>query len=462
MSHSGELGSATNFLARVSAPLQSIELALDEPEDAKEWRSLWLTVSRQFKNSLRSIIISPSNNSRFTDLIRSTSRGDNVARRLRLDGLENTEHSRVVFPHLTRFEVDLPESRLFLDQDLQHLATACPNLEIVKLCPLSRWPIAHGPPKVTLTGVALLTAGCERLHTLHVPVHAFRTDNSSLFEIETSSRSLSTLHLGHSWVDDPLGVAIHLSHFAPYLDNLKFFREKNRPGYVEAHSVGWQSVSEFLPQLQQLRLQERSHVQPIGYLRNAVEPSDPAFAPSYLRLPGTPPLRKTVSRAIQATPPTRDSAAQTKILVRHKNISTKPVPDEMRSMGVDARPYVRHESIDARPVVHEQSVEAQPLLISKIVETLPIPEKVTMSVGTSPIEEKVEEDLVSDRRPPSGLLAQSGDYLAQIVRAVTPPILLRLLNLFNFWSMFMNHPQNPSPQNGSVIGMSSLRSSFLL
>ncbi|EJD03704.1 uncharacterized protein FOMMEDRAFT_167038 [Fomitiporia mediterranea MF3/22] len=443
LSISGELGSATNFLARVSAPLESIELALDEPDNEKEWRSLWLTVSRQFKNSLRSIVISPSSNSRFVDLIRSTTRGDNSARRLRLDGLVNTENSRVIFPQLTHFEVDLPQSRIFLDEDLQHLATACPKLQIVKLCPLSRWPLPYGPPKVTLTGLALLTAGCEQLHTLHIPIHAHRTDNRTLFEIETSSRSLTTLHLGHSWVDDPLNVAIHISHFAPYLENLKFFREKNRPGYVEAHCSGWQRVSEILPQLQQLRLHERSHGQTTGFTSRPAAPSDPASSPSFMRLPGTPPLRKTVTRAVQATPVTKEFAIQTKVNVRHKGISTKPVPSEMRDEGIDARPFVRDEIVQARPTMHEQAVEAQPLLVSKLVETLVIPDKVTADASTSPIREKFEEDTTSNDESssaPSGYLARSADYLTQIVHAVSPPIFLRLFSLFNLWAIFRIQP----------------------
>lgn len=378
-------------------------------------------------------------------MIRSTTRGENVARRLRLEGLENTEHSRIVFPYLTRFEVDLTESRILHDQDLQHLATACPNLEIAKLCPLARWPIAFGPPKATLTGLALLTAGCQRLHTLHIPVHAFKNDDRSLFEIETSSSSLATLHLGHSWVDDPLSVAIHLSHFAPYLETLKFFREKNRPGYVEAHSLGWQRVSEILPQLQQLRLHERSHTQPTDFVRRVSAPSDPSSSPSYMRLPGTPPLRKSVTRAVQATPSIREFAIQTKVNVRHKNISTKPVPSDMRERGVEARPFTRSEMIDARPKVHEQAVEAQPLVVSKLVETLPIPEKVTANASTSPIRERFEEEQVSDRRPDpasSGHLARTSEYVAQFLHAISPPILMRLFSILSFWSAFRAQPES--------------------
>lgn len=397
---------------------------------------MWLSISKQFKGGLRSLVISPSGNSKFADLIRSTTRGETSARRLRLDALRNTEQSKVVFPFLTRFEVDLPQSRIIFDQDVQHLAAACPNLEVLKLCPLSRWPISFGPPKVTLSGLALLTAGCPRLHTLHLPIHAFRTDNPTLFEIETSSRSLSTLHLGHSWVDDPLNVAIHISHFAPYLDTLRFFREKNRPGYVEAHAQGWQRVTEILPQLQQLRLHERSHSQASGFPPRPATPTPAVDYPAYVRLPGTPPLLKAVSRAVQATPLTRDLAVQTKLNVRHKNISTKPVPSEMRDEGIDARPFVRDEKVEAKPSTSERAISVQPLLVSKLVETISAPEKVTVDASTSTVDEKTENTELDRRPEPSGYLARFAATLAQFMRAVSPPILLRLLSFFRIWSVF--------------------------
>ncbi|KAH8119942.1 hypothetical protein DFH11DRAFT_19304 [Phellopilus nigrolimitatus] len=450
LSITGEVGSAANFLARVSAPLEAIELALDEPEEAKEWRSLWTILSRQYRNSLRSFVISPSGNSRFVDLIRSTARGDNVSRRLRLDGLE-------LLPNLTRFEVDLPESRVFLDQDLQNLALSCPNLEVVKLCPLSRWPISHGPPKATLAGLALLTANCKRMHTLHIPIHACRTENTSLFEIETSSQSLVRLHVGHSWVDDPLGVAILLSHFAPYLEGIKFFHEKNRPGYIEAHSVGWQRVSEILPQLQQLRLHERS--QSPAVVERVPAPIVPPSPPSYIRLPGTPQLKKTVSRAVQVKPPTADFNSQTKANVRHKNISTKPMPSDMHDQIVDARPYVRDESISVAPPVREQAVDVRPILVSKLVETLVIPARSTVSASTSPIKETFDEKLEISEEPnptASGYLSRTAVCIAQILRALSPPILLRL---FNFWSLFMIGQEKSTPYPNGVV--SSTRSPLL-
>lgn len=435
VSVSGELGSVSSFLARIPAPLESVKLILDEPEDAKEWRALWFVISRQFKNSLRSISISSSSS-------RSGTRNENVARRLRLDGLENTEHSRLIFPYLTHFEADLVESRIILDQDLQHLATACPNLEVVKLCPITSWPISQGPPKTTLTGVALLTAGCERLHTLHIPIHAFKMDDPSLFEIETSSLSLRTLHLGHSWIGDPMGVAIHLSHFAPYLENLKYFHERNRPGFIEAHCNGWQRVNNILPQLQQLRLHERSQTQSFEIIRRLGPASIPPSPPSYIRLSASPnPLKKCVSRAIQAGPSTTDRGMQTKVNTRNKNISTKPIPSDMHDVMVEARPFAQDQGIDATPRVHDEGIQMRPLSISKLIETIPPPEIITVNVSTSPVREEFEELEVEVPEPaPSGVITRSFALLAQIIRALSPPILLRILNLFSLWSNLALHP----------------------
>ena len=67
------------------------------------------------------------------------------------------------------------------------MAMACPNLEVLKLCPLSRWPLSFGPPKVTLTGLALLMAGCERLHTLHFDTAHLHTTCERVLHVRVGS-----------------------------------------------------------------------------------------------------------------------------------------------------------------------------------------------------------------------------------------------------------------------------------
>lgn len=425
VSLSGEVTSTNNFLSRISAPLQSIELALDEPDDEKEWRSFWATISKKFKNSLRSIVITASGTSRFTDLIRSTSRGENTARRLRLDGLEP-------FPALVRMEVDLPESRVFLDEDIRHLASACPNLEVIKLCPLSRWPIPYGPPKTTLAGLAPLASNCKRLHTLHIPLHATGTKNFSLYDMQYSSRSLERIHVGHSWVEDPLSVSILLSHFAPYMDNLKWFHEKNRPGYVEAHSVGWTRVSDILPQLQRLRLHEREQAQarPLSVPTKAPE----VVSPRRTAPPAPAPAKTMISKAIQTKCPTADFGTQTKIQYRHKNISTKPF---QRDAEIDATPSLVDEAVEMLPSVQEQAIEVQPELVSVSTETFDLPGVLVTTSSQTDVEEfneKVGFEYTGPDAASTGYVGHSAGYIAEIVRAVTPPILLKL---FSFWTLFV-------------------------
>ncbi len=191
LSLNGEIGSVSSFLSRVASPLQHIELALDEPEDAKNWKPLWTTLSKHFRRSLHSLVITASGNSRFNDLVRSTSRGEHSRRRLPLDTTEP-------MPKLTRLEIDLPESRVIWNSDLEHLAEMCPELEILRLCPLSRWPTVHGPPKATLAGLAPLTAKCRRLQSISIPFHAIGTRDDVQFNSNASSQSLSSLHVGHS------------------------------------------------------------------------------------------------------------------------------------------------------------------------------------------------------------------------------------------------------------------------
>lgn len=446
VSISGHLKSATSFLARIQAPLRSIELALEEPDDEKLWRPLWLTVSRQFKPTLRSFVISPSGETRIVDLMRSTTKGDNIARNLHFDGLENTEHSRLTFPLLTRFEIDLPESRLLSDLDVQYLAIACPNLETVKLCPLSRWPLSFGPPKTSLAGLALLMAGCERLHTLHMPIHAGRTDDDSLFDIETSSRSLSFLHLGHSWIDDPLSVAIHLSHFAPALETLKFFREKNRPGYVEAHCSGWQEVSDMLPLLQQVRLSERVHAEQLGYSRPRVD--------SRFTLYDAPSVKKSVSRGIQAQPTTSEACIQTKANVKHKGISTKPTPDTLFDVGVDATPRYVDQATTVEPVVESKGIET---------DAEPVRQTVDASTAPDPPLEEVEVPVdIEEPRNTSYYVSRPVVMAARILQAFMPPVFFHILSMLRIPGILgfgHRYPSHFARTLSPLVGMSRRTSS---
>jgi hypothetical protein len=248
----GEVSAVVAFLRRIASPLTQLELVIEDPFDKADWRNLCVLLSQSFGESLQSLKISASGASRFTDLVRSTTARatEAVSRRLSLESLTS-------LPHLTRLDIDLPESVIIQNSDVAQLAEACPNLEILRLCPTARFPISTGPPSLTLDGLAQLTARCRNLETLAVVVNGDAVDPQMYLHRVVSSRTLLKLHLGHSWVREPLTAALALSHLAPHADTLRWFHEKNRPGFIETHALGWQRVTEMLPHLQDVRLTER-------------------------------------------------------------------------------------------------------------------------------------------------------------------------------------------------------------
>ena len=253
----GEAANIAVFLKHLTSSLTQLDLVIEDPPDSVAWQDLSVVICERFGVTLQSLRISATGSSRFSDLIRSTSRAEPPSRRLPLKHLSS-------LPKLVRFEVDLPESVIFESEDIVRLAEECPNLEILKLCPVARFPVSSVPPRITLEDIGSLTSHCRRLHTLALVLNAKGGSEEILHSRQASSRSLLRLGVGHSWVSDPLHVTILLSHLAPYLESLKAFHEKNRPGYVEAHARTWNTVMEYLPHLQDMRLIERKYVpQPI-------------------------------------------------------------------------------------------------------------------------------------------------------------------------------------------------------
>lgn len=246
-------------------------------------------------------------------------------------------------PSLIRLEIDLPESIIFHNSDLSHLAEACPNLEVLKLCPVARFP--SSPPHVTLQGIHPLTVRCKRLHTLALVLNARAGTETILTSRQVSSRSLLRLYLGHSWISDPLHVTILLSHLAPYLDNLKWFHEKNRPGFVEANARAWTTVWEYLPHLQDIRLVER---QPV--IESVI--ARPITSEKSIDATTT-----TVDQEVDATPPTAESGIQ----------STPTLVDRL----IEAKPDLLSVFVEAAPVVVEQSVATEePEVEPEVKETM--------------------------------------------------------------------------------------------
>ncbi|KIJ65012.1 hypothetical protein HYDPIDRAFT_89220 [Hydnomerulius pinastri MD-312] len=353
----GEVANIAVFLKHIASELTSLELVIEDPPDMADWQDLSVLICERFSRTLQSLRISATGASRFNELVRSTSRGaaDVPCRHLPLQYLTS-------LPALQRLDIDLPESTVFHNEDLRSIAKACPNIETLRLCPMARFSGTSGP-NLTLEGVSTLTQHCTRLQTLALVLDARPGSEETLSSLEVSSRSLLRLHVGHSIINDPLHATILLSHLAPHLESMRWFHEKNRPGYVEANAQGWQKVSDWLPHLQGVRLMERSKA--LG--REAKKPLmkeqsvDATIKKTYVNKFAH--VRPKVSeRGIQSAPTLVDRMTEVK-------------PD-LLSVFVDATPRCVDTEVDATPEVTHQSVGVEPMTVEvEIDATLPIETK---------------------------------------------------------------------------------------
>ena len=345
----GEVPTIVSFLRRIASPLTHLDLVIEDPFDKNDWRNLCILLSQSFGDSLQSLKVSAGGASRFNDLVRATSRGEAVSRQLSLESFTS-------LPYLTRLDIDLPESVIIQNSDIAQLAAACPRLEILRLCPTARFPIAGGPPSITVDGLAILTARCRNLETLAVVVNGDAVDPQMYLSRIVSSRTLLKLHLGHSWVRDPLTAALALSHLAPHADTLRWFHEKNRPGFIETHALGWQRVLEMLPHLQDVRLTER-WVAGIPELPEPRQMVDKGVS-----------VKPTMcDRDIQASPKRANTGTQAVPQTSEKHVFAQP---SSVSTGVDATPQVVDRVVDAVASVVEEGVMASPTMVSQEVDAV--------------------------------------------------------------------------------------------
>jgi len=250
----GEVANIAVFLKHLDSNfIVHLDIVIEDPPDNADWQDLSGLICDCFADTLQTLRVSATPSSKFTDLVRSTSRAEPPTRRLSLEQLTN-------LANLVRLDVDLPDSVVFTPVDIECLAKACPNLEILRLCPLARFPPPH-LPKITLASLAPLTTNCKRLHTLAIVVNATPGSPTLLESQKACSPSLLRLHVGHSWATEALQISILLSHLMPRLESLKWFQEKSRGGFIELHAKSWQSVSEILPHLQLLRSTEKSFLE---------------------------------------------------------------------------------------------------------------------------------------------------------------------------------------------------------
>lgn len=171
----GDAANIVMFLRHLTSSLTHLDLVMDDPPAQDDWRQLCTLFSEQFSQTLQSIRFSATSASRFAELVRTTSRGGDTP----------MHHLPLVYigalPQLYRFEVELPESVIFFNADIAHMARVCPNLEILRLSPQARWPQNSSAPMLTLDGLVPLTRDCRRLHTLAVVVNALEGSEETFF-----------------------------------------------------------------------------------------------------------------------------------------------------------------------------------------------------------------------------------------------------------------------------------------
>ena len=336
----GEAANVSTFLKHITSPLTQLDLFIDDPPALHDWQELCTLLGDQFGQTLQSLKVAASTSTRFTELVRSTSRGGDI----QLSHLPLLSFSPM--PRLQRLEIELPESAVFHNTDVAHLARVCPNLEVVRLCGQARFAPTFGPPFLTLEGIIPLTSGCRRLHTLSVVVNALDGQDETYKHMELSSRALVRLNVGHSWVRDPLQTALLLSHIAPNLEMLRWFAQASRSGVNDTHAAAWQKVNDFLEPLQHMRLVERS-LKPKPIMRE-------------------PP--KTASKEVDATVQTASHAVQAS--PDYVNRITQAEP-EMVSVQVEAVVQTVSVEIDAVPIYVEHAVEVFPEVVEESVDAIP-------------------------------------------------------------------------------------------
>ncbi|KAK0198938.1 hypothetical protein F5146DRAFT_919984 [Armillaria mellea] len=371
----GEVSNIAVFLRHLRSALTQLDLVIEDPPDMADWQDLSVLISERFGITLQSLRISGSGSSRYSELVRSTARAE-APKRLPLGYFTS-------LPCLLRLDIDLPESTLFTKYDIWHVSTICPTVEEIRLCPLARFPVATGPPSLTLEDLAPLMANCPRLHTLSVVVNAKQRTSEVLSSRETSSASLLRLHVGHSWVGDTLHVTILLSHLAPHLETLKWFHEKNRPGYVEANARGWERVAEALPHLQNVRLSERL------FATQAIDKVESQVLQREFADKGINATVVTTECEVQVQPDVTETAVQFSPVLVDRMVDAKP---RMRSISIGAIPETVDSAIQALPTTVDQSVEA-------VVSTIEDAVDATVPTSSKSVEALTEEPTPTDKTP---------------------------------------------------------------
>jgi len=335
----GKIANINVFLGQLPSELQYLDLIIEDPPERIDWSTFCRLVCEKFGQSLRSLHITATS--------KSIPKGDS--------NMPLPLQDFTYLPLLLRLEIDLLESCIFTPTDLECIGYACPNLEVLRLCPLARFQ--ESEPQISLESIGWLTRSCSNLQTLHVNVDAKPGHISVLQNRTLSSPSLQQIHLSNSWIKDPLQVSILLSHLAPSLKSIKWFQDKNRPQYDETHDRNWQQVSEMLPFLQSMRHIDRSF---------AIE-----LPPPVERIMADKSTEATVEKlnmSIQVRPQTTSASIQAtpSFVSRCVNATV-----EKHSICIDATPEVEDVGIGETVTYAEVSIDAHPTAISVSIATDP-------------------------------------------------------------------------------------------
>lgn len=140
----GKVGNVVTFLKQLVGHIHTLELAIEDPPEEHDWQDLCAIICDKLSTSLGSLRILSSAPAKHVELPRSPGKFlEPACRRLPLSHFTS-------LPVLAEFEIDLPESVVFDNSDIAHLATICPAIEVLKLCPQARWPSNLASPSVTL------------------------------------------------------------------------------------------------------------------------------------------------------------------------------------------------------------------------------------------------------------------------------------------------------------------------
>jgi len=349
----GGVANINVFLDQLSSKLQYLHLIIEDPPERVDWNNFCHLVCEKFGQSLRSLHITATS--------KSIPKGDS--------NMPLPLQDLTYLPLLLCLEIDLPESCIFIPADLECIGYACPNLEVLRLCPLARFQGSE--PQISLESIGWLTQGCRNLQTLHVNVDAQPGHISVLQNRALSSPSLRQIHLSNSWIKDPLQVSILLSHLAPNLESIRWFQDKNRPQYDETHDRNWQQVSEMLPHLQSMRHIDRSFVIELPPLVERIMVDKSIEATVEKLSMGIQVRPQTMNAVIQATP---------SCVSRCVNATV-----EKHSICIDATPEVEDVGIGETVTYTDVSIDAHPTAISVSVATDPtVLQPVEISEGLKP------------------------------------------------------------------------------